>query len=727
MLNPGDLIDIWVVEKALGSGGMGSVYRCHNRNATRILAAIKTLDIGFGKSKGAEERFIREAEILFQLDHPNIVKVRNVRTETAPPYLEMEFVEGESLDRRLESGAFPVESAFEVMIQLADAVAYLHDKNIRHRDIKPANVLMRSDGRLKLVDFGLAMEADASRLTQAGMTFGTVSYAPPEWIAPDTMDPVRWDVYATGVVFWEVLTGQVAFPVSNNGSARQQALSVILQKQNHEPLDPGPAYHEPLRHLIREMTTSNPERRLDSVATAASRLRGMERTLAGPHGQTPTPSRGSQLAQGRNSEHTWMDATPAPPSGRGAVAGAVSPLQRATPQPAPAPARPSPAAQAETLRPTSMPSLDVEPRSRWPWFAAGGVLLLAVGFGIATLATGGAAVLWMQSADGPRETELALTGLPADLETGVWIDGKSVKPSTPGVFPVGSLPPGEYPVRIVVGEGCAAACETECPAWCGDTTCSITVEPGEGVQTVRQAVEAPTARTVEFTAKVPENIDWTLFIGDLSFPVHGPKGQVTLLPGRHTVQATHNGEPARSVELVVPWGTGTYVTTLDYEVVAPVVAPPPVVDPPKIKPDPKTPPEEVDPNPPTSGGPGKLVTVKEFARWLSAHPEWQRDAAIAAEKADAAYLEGWDGANPPAGVKGPVVGVNWIVANIYCRDRDGLAPVDAEPQKWSEVGSAPSFELRVAGKKPVLLSGMGELPPFSRKDTIPGGGLRCAR
>ena len=206
LLQPGEAIDIWVVEAALGSGGMGSVYRCHNRTATRIMAAIKVLEGGLHRHPEAQKRFVREAEILHALDHPNIVKVRNVRSESEPPYIEMEFVAGESLDERLRRGPLPYPEAVQFMRQCADALAYLHDKAIRHRDIKPANLLVQKDGRVKLVDFGLAVEQDHTRITQAGMAFGTVSYAPPEWITPDTLDPAKWDIYALGVVFYELLT-----------------------------------------------------------------------------------------------------------------------------------------------------------------------------------------------------------------------------------------------------------------------------------------------------------------------------------------------------------------------------------------------------------------------------------------------------------------------------------------------------------------------------------------
>ncbi|MCA9568326.1 MAG: protein kinase, partial [Myxococcales bacterium] len=264
-----------MVEKALGAGGMGSVYRCHNHDAPRIRAAVKVLETTARSARGARERFVREAELTFQIDHPNVVKVRNIRIEHDPPYLEMEFVEGRSLEDRLQTGAVPLDEALDLAHQLARAVAYLHSRGIRHRDIKPANILIDARGTLKLVDFGLALEAGTDRITAENSSFGTVSYAPPEWVDPDRLDPAAWDMYAVGVVFYEMLTGGVAFPISGTGSARQQAMQVIVGKQGHPPLDPGEPFSDELRGLVRALTNADPTRRLVDARHLVRILDGM--------------------------------------------------------------------------------------------------------------------------------------------------------------------------------------------------------------------------------------------------------------------------------------------------------------------------------------------------------------------------------------------------------------------------------------------------------------------
>lgn len=307
MLRPGDAIDIWVVEKALGSGGMGSVYRCHNRSAPRILAAVKVLDSALRRFPEAEARFVREAEILFQLDHPNIVKVRNIRTDTDPPYLEMEFIDGESLEERLARGPIPIEEALPLMQQVADAVRQMHAQGIRHRDIKPANLLVQPDGRAKLVDFGLAVEEEVTRITAHGMAFGTVSYAPPEWITPEKIDPELWDIYALGTIFYEMLTGLVAFPTSGEGSARQQAMQVVVAKQRHAPLDPGDAFHDDIRSLIGAMTDADPGRRLPRAALAVERLAAVSPSMVRPLDPRPATEKVSSKTE-RHAPRTFAAA-----------------------------------------------------------------------------------------------------------------------------------------------------------------------------------------------------------------------------------------------------------------------------------------------------------------------------------------------------------------------------------------------------------------------------------
>ncbi|MFN7144929.1 MAG: serine/threonine-protein kinase [Myxococcota bacterium] len=264
------MIDVWIVDHPLGRGGFGSVYRCRNKSAARILAAVKVLDEALGRSAEAKARFIREAEILYALDHPNIVKVRNVRMDGPKPYLEMEFVDGIDLERRLRRGPIALPDALPLFEQVADALAYLHRQGVRHRDVKPGNIVLRDDGSLKLVDFGIATEGDGAFPAGGDTAFGSLAYVPPEWLESD-IDQVRWDVYAAGLVFWEVLTGREAFPLRDGAGLKEEVDRVLGEKQR-APFLALPGFPSALSALVADMTRTAPGERLHSFEEVRERL-----------------------------------------------------------------------------------------------------------------------------------------------------------------------------------------------------------------------------------------------------------------------------------------------------------------------------------------------------------------------------------------------------------------------------------------------------------------------
>ena len=762
MLQPGDNIDIWVVEKSLGSGGMGSVYRCHNRTAHRILAAVKTLDSGLRKSSGAEERFIREAEILFRIDHPNVVKVRNIRTDSDPPYLEMEFVEGESLEGMLERGAIPLTEAIEFAEQLADAVTYLHNEGIRHRDIKPANILITKAGKLKLVDFGLAMEADVTRITQTGMSFGTVSYAPPEWVYPETIDPVLWDIYAMGVVLWEMLTGGVAFPVSGQGTGRQQAMQVMLQKQKHEPLDPGTAFQEPVRALVRDMTQSDAALRPKTASAILQRVKAIDRSNQRPTGATivapegagnslqsepPKPRRSVMAvsaepatAQRKETGQTWVEGAhdthgPGP-------AGPLTIGPEVHVAPAPDPVAP-PAAKAKT-RPTPVvedaPKIERQPTLPTPSSPPSRVpmLLGASALGISALVLLIVVVViggwWALSGRADRDVDVAVSGLPNGTPITLSVSDLSASKRDAWVFGFRGVPIGKAPVIAVIGEGCAATCAAggACESWCGVQRLDTSVIAGDGTQTVVLQLEPPTMRPIDLTVDGHPEIKAELRRDGR------PVGE--LAPGKYALTAIA-GEATWNVDVTIPWGTGKAAVAIaapplvptpprpDSKVEAKIEAKVPVdtkVDT-KIEAKAET---KVDPAPKAAGTSGKLVTNGELGKWIAKNTEYQHDAAIGAGIADANYLAGWSYDVPPAGHEGdPAVNVSWYVAQAYCRANGGNLPLEnAEPATWTESGATPSMEWRVTdAKKAVFRGSEGMVGPTGRAAGNAITGFRCAR
>ncbi len=196
----------------VGRGGMGAVYRARQRALDRIVA-LKVLPPGLGADPQFAERFLREARALAKLNHPNIVTVHDFGESGGRYYLVMEFIDGANLRQMLKAGQLQPKDALAIVPKICEALQYAHDEGVVHRDIKPENVLVDRTGRVKIADFGLAklLGKDSAELplTQAGMHLGTPRYMAPEQLdKPETVDH-RADIYSLGVVFYEMLTGEV--------------------------------------------------------------------------------------------------------------------------------------------------------------------------------------------------------------------------------------------------------------------------------------------------------------------------------------------------------------------------------------------------------------------------------------------------------------------------------------------------------------------------------------
>ncbi len=201
----------YVFDSLIGQGGMGAVYKGHQINLGRSVA-IKVLHRNFGTDYDYAERFRREAQSMALMNHPNIVGVHDSGA-LGPEFLYfvMEFVEGTDIHQIMAEGKMNPDLAVRVMLPLCDALEYAHSKGIVHRDIKPANVMLSHDGRVKVMDFGLAkrIDAGASFVTRSQLALGTPDYAAPEqYDAVPDIDH-RADIYSLGVVLYQMLTGTV--------------------------------------------------------------------------------------------------------------------------------------------------------------------------------------------------------------------------------------------------------------------------------------------------------------------------------------------------------------------------------------------------------------------------------------------------------------------------------------------------------------------------------------
>jgi serine/threonine protein kinase len=201
----------------LGAGGMGEVYRARDRRLNRDVA-IKVLPASFALDQERLQRFMCEAQAAGALNHPNILAVFDIGTHDGSPYLVSELLEGETLGARLVNGRIPTAKAIEFARQIAAGLAAAHEKGIVHRDIKPANLFITADGRIKILDFGLATrhspgDEDATHPqtgTEAGMVMGTLGYLSPEQVRGLKTD-LRTDIFSFGAVQYEMISGKRAF------------------------------------------------------------------------------------------------------------------------------------------------------------------------------------------------------------------------------------------------------------------------------------------------------------------------------------------------------------------------------------------------------------------------------------------------------------------------------------------------------------------------------------
>src|SRR5512135_134117 len=201
-LKPGDVVGRYQIRREIGRGGFGAVYEAFDPQLGRVVA-LKALKPGRSRHLLSEEWIQKEAEAVAKLDHPAIVTIHDVGTCPAGAYLVMELLRGETLARRIEKGPIPVDEALRIAEQMAEGLAHAHSRGVLHRDLKPANVFVCEDGRVKLLDFGLAHLLG----TGGASSGGTPAYMAPEQAAGAEVDE-RADVYAAGMVLGEMLLGR---------------------------------------------------------------------------------------------------------------------------------------------------------------------------------------------------------------------------------------------------------------------------------------------------------------------------------------------------------------------------------------------------------------------------------------------------------------------------------------------------------------------------------------
>jgi tRNA A-37 threonylcarbamoyl transferase component Bud32 len=379
-----ETIGKYQIVRVLGQGGMGRVYEAVDPVIGRRVA-IKTISANIVADEEARARFFREAQAAGRLSHHNLITIYDIGEADGSPYIVMEYLDGADLSRTIRGGRLSYDRKLQIMIDVCEGLAYAHGRDIVHRDIKPANIFITTHGQLKILDFGLA-RGTLSEVTQTGRIVGTPNYMAPEQIRGDEVDH-RADIFAAGVVFYELLSGRKAFegdsvattmykvleshpqPVHLLDSALPPALSLVVE-----------------RALAKEKTAryQTSSELLDALLQVRGSSSPAREVLTPP---VPTPAYGAELAAPRASRQVRRrplviigaivalaigSAAYLMTKGRSEKQEQATPVAKAQPPAAPLPAPapppnapvPIPAPDASRAAPAPPPRAPIEPPQR---------------------------------------------------------------------------------------------------------------------------------------------------------------------------------------------------------------------------------------------------------------------------------------------------------------------------------------------------------------------------
>ena len=305
----------------LGEGGMGEVYRGVHAKLGRV-AAIKVLNQTARREQGFVDRFFNEARIQESLHHPNIAAVYDFTEVQGQPCIIMEYVDGDTLcDRVRPYGALPTAEALRIFSAVVDAISYVHAHGVIHRDIKSNNVKISTQGQVKLLDFGIAKGGASPALTQTGSVVGTIEYLSPEQLSTGHADQ-RSDIWALGVLLYEMLTGRVPFQATTIG-----ALCAQISNSDYPPLRQlNPAAPPAVESIVSRCLKKNAAERYQTAEVLLADVRRAADSLDAPTLQPkPARKRPAQLVSDPNAPPPTSSSSPGPALGRGwLMAGGVA-------------------------------------------------------------------------------------------------------------------------------------------------------------------------------------------------------------------------------------------------------------------------------------------------------------------------------------------------------------------------------------------------------------------
>src|SRR5580704_15108313 len=287
------------IQSPLGAGGMGEVYRARDTRLGRDVA-IKVLPESFASDADRLRRFEQEARAIAALNHPNILAVHDIGVQDAIRYIVTELLEGRSLREQLNEGSPPIRKALDYAKQISDGLAAAHSRRIVHRDLKTENIFCTREGRVKILDFGLAKQglpkgshAEATMNgatmpdvhTEPGMVMGTVGYMSPEQVRGAPADH-RSDVFALGAILYEMLSGRRAFKCETTA----ETMTAILKEEPAELTGTNPAISPGLERIVHRCLEKEPAQRFQSASDLGFAFESLSGTASSPVA-TPEASR----------------------------------------------------------------------------------------------------------------------------------------------------------------------------------------------------------------------------------------------------------------------------------------------------------------------------------------------------------------------------------------------------------------------------------------------------
>ncbi len=305
------------ISTAIGAGGMGEVYRATDTRLAREIA-LKVLPPAMANDPDRLARFQREARAVAALNHPNVVTVYSVEEFDNVNFITMELIEGEPLDRLISANGLPSDRLIEIAGAVAEALAAAHEKGIVHRDLKPANVMVTKEGRVKVLDFGLAKDVSgeaangatmaSAGYTQVGMVMGTPAYMSPEQVSGRPLDH-RSDIFSFGVMLHEMATGRRPF----EGNSSAELISSILRDSPPLVTELRPELPSDIARVIRRCLEKEPRHRVQTARDVGNEFRDLARTSTRPAPVSTSTVRATPRADSgaaRADEGFWVAVLP---------------------------------------------------------------------------------------------------------------------------------------------------------------------------------------------------------------------------------------------------------------------------------------------------------------------------------------------------------------------------------------------------------------------------------